>query len=173
VALLVEGLPEAALSAQKILRAPSTAGLVTDAASEPMRILVVDDNRVNLKVAEKQLQRLGYRVELASGGRSAIEALSRTRYPIMLLDCEMPDMDGYETTAEIRKSENGSLRTIIIAMTAHALEGARARCLAAGMDEYVAKPVTLQALIAVLGRCVLLMKDEMVGTPNEARTEAP
>ena len=130
-----------------------TLGLEDEAEHGPMHILVVDDNRVNLRVAEKQLQRLGYRVDLADGGKAAIDALSGTKYPIVLLDCEMPEMDGYVTTAEIRRRENGSRHTMIIAMTAHALEGERARCLKAGMDDYVAKPVTLQALAAVLARC--------------------
>jgi signal transduction histidine kinase/FixJ family two-component response regulator len=131
--------------------------LKTD-ASDGQIILVVDDNLVNLKVAAKQLQRLGYRVGLADSGKAAIDALSSARYPIVLLDCEMPEMDGYATTAEIRRREGGARHTIIVAMTAHALEGARGRCLDAGMDEYVAKPVTLQTLAAVLERCAVLAR---------------
>jgi signal transduction histidine kinase/FixJ family two-component response regulator len=134
------------------------AGLPADGASAPMRILVVDDNLVNLKLAEKQFQRLGYQVDLACDGKAAIEALSRTDYPIVMLDCEMPDLDGYTTAAEIRRSEGKDRHAIIVAMTAHALEGTRLRCLDAGMDEYLAKPVTLQALSAVLERCALLAK---------------
>ena len=128
----------------------------TAAPRDPERILVVDDNLVNLKVAEKQLQRLGYRVDLAGGGKAAIEALFSTHYRVVLLDCEMPEMDGYATIAEIRRRENNRRHTIVVAMTAHALEGARLRCLEAGMDEYVAKPTTLNSLIAVLERCALL-----------------
>jgi two-component system, NtrC family, sensor kinase len=125
---------------------------------DPVRVLVVDDNLVNLKVAEKQLQKLGYRVDLAGGGKAAIEALFSTHYAVVLLDCEMPEMDGYATVAEIRRIEGATRRTIVVAMTAHALEGARLLCLNAGMDEYVAKPVTLTALTAVLERCALLAK---------------
>jgi CheY-like chemotaxis protein len=119
---------------------------------------VVDDNLVNLKVAEKQLQKLGYRVDLADGGKAAIEALFSTHYAAVLLDCEMPEMDGYATVAEIRRLEGAARHTIVVAMTAHALEGARLHCLDAGMDEYVAKPVTLIALTAVLERCASLAK---------------
>jgi len=122
------------------------------------RALVVDDNLVNLKVAEKQLQRLGYRVDLAGGGKAAIEALSSARYAFVLLDCEMPEMDGYATAAEIRRLEGAARHTIVIAMTAHALEGSRLHCLDAGMDEYVAKPVTLTSMTAVLERCARLAK---------------
>ncbi len=134
-------------------------GPALDAASDPKRILVVDDNLVNLKVAEKQLQKLGYRVDLAGGGKAAIEALFGTHYTVVLLDCEMPEMDGYATVAEIRRLEGANGRTMVIAMTAHALEGARLRCLNAGMDEYVAKPVTLNALTAVLERCALMVTE--------------
>jgi CheY-like chemotaxis protein len=129
-----------------------------DEASNLQTILVVDDNQVNLKVAAKQLKRLGYRVDLADSGKAALDALSSPHYPIVLLDCEMPEMDGYATTAEIRRRDGDSRHTIIVAMTAHALEGARRRCLDAGMDEYVAKPVTLQTLAAVLERCAVLAK---------------
>jgi len=122
---------------------------------DPKRILVVDDNLVNLKVAEKQLQKLGYRVDLAGGGKAAIEALLSANYAVVLLDCEMPQMDGYATVAEIRRRENKQRHTIVIAMTAHAIEGARMRCFDAGMDDYVAKPVTLNALSAVLKRALL------------------
>ena len=80
----------------------------------------------------------------------ALAAMSSSPYMVVLLDCEMPEMDGYATTAEIRRRDNGHRHTKIIAMTAHALEGARERCLESGMDEYIAKPVTLKALEAVL-----------------------
>jgi CheY-like chemotaxis protein len=146
-------------SLEKLPPASQTIPRAVKAPNDPLHILVVDDNRVNLMVAERQLQRLGYLVDLADGGKAALDALSKARYPIMLLDCEMPEMDGFATTAEIRRLENGSRHTVIIAMTAHALEGARIRCLQAGMDDYVAKPVTLQALAAVLTRCAALAKN--------------
>ncbi len=144
---------------ETIPHSPQVAGFATDALHDPMRVLVVDDNLVNLKVAEKQLQRLGYRVDLVGDGKAAIDALASTHYPVVLLDCEMPEMDGYAIAAEIRRRENDQRHTIIVAMTAHALEGARLRCLDAGMDEYVAKPVTMPALAAVLERCALLAKE--------------
>ena len=105
---------------------------------------------MNRKVARKQLERLGYQVDTVDGGKPALAAMSSAPYMAVLMDCEMPEMDGYATTAEIRRRDNGDRHTNIIAMTAHALEGARERCLASGMDEYIAKPVTLKALEAVL-----------------------
>ena len=117
---------------------------------DPMRILVVEDSPVNRKVAQRQLERLGYLVDAVDGGKAALAAMSNASYPVVLLDCEMPEMDGYATTAEIRRRASGQRHTTIIAMTAHALEGARERCLESGMDEHVAKPVTLETLVAVL-----------------------
>ena len=133
------------------LAAPSAAAVPSnDKSPDPMRILVVDDNLVNRKVAQKQLERLGYLVDAVEGGKPALAAMASAPYPVVLLDCEMPEMDGYATTAEIRRRESGQRHTTIIAMTGHALEGARERCLESGMDEYVAKPVTLDTLAAVL-----------------------
>ena len=158
VALVESGLSGSETPARESESSTSQNG-APEATPDPKRILVVDDNLVNLKVAEKQLQKLGYRVDLAGGGKAAIEALFGAQYTVVLLDCEMPEMDGYATVAEIRRLEGANGHTMVIAMTAHALEGARLRCLNAGMDEYVAKPVTLNALTAVLQRCALLVNE--------------
>jgi two-component system sensor histidine kinase/response regulator len=149
-ALLASG-PPILHGPQDELAAPPAAAVPSNGKSPaPTRILVVDDNLVNRKVAQKQLERLGYLVDTVDGGEPALAAMASAPYPVVLLDCEMPEMDGYATTAEIRRRENGDRHTTIIAMTGHALEGARERCLKSGMDEYVAKPVTLDTLAAVL-----------------------
>lgn len=120
------------------------------AAPDAKRILVVDDNAVNRRVAQKQAERLGYLVDTVEGGKDALTALACVHYWVVLMDCEMPDMNGYATTGEIRRREGSDRHTTIIAMTAHALEGARELCLEAGMNDYIAKPVTLESLSAVL-----------------------
>ncbi len=114
------------------------------------RVLIVEDNTTNQMVAMGLIARLGFDAEVVSNGRQAVEAVARSRYDAVLMDCNMPVMDGYEATAAIRHMEGDGARVRIIAMTASALAGDRERCLAAGMDDYLAKPVKLRDLERVL-----------------------
>jgi signal transduction histidine kinase/DNA-binding response OmpR family regulator len=111
-----------------------------------IRVLVVEDNLVNQRIASKMLENLGYIPDVASNGREAIEAVLRNRYQVILMDCQMPEMDGFQTTHEIRGLEADGIRVPIIALTANAMSGDRDRCLQAGMDAYLTKPIDLQQL---------------------------
>ncbi len=117
-----------------------------------LRLLVVDDNPVNQKVAVKMLEKLGYRVDVAGNGNEALAALTRHRYNLVFMDCQMPELDGFETTRMIRSHEQPGTHLPIIAMTANAMQGDREHCLASGMDDFVSKPVKSQDLSAILGR---------------------
>jgi signal transduction histidine kinase/DNA-binding response OmpR family regulator len=112
------------------------------------RVLVAEDNAVNQKVAVKMLERLGCEVTLASNGRQAIEKLEAGNCDLIFMDCQMPDLDGFEATAEIRRRYGSAIP--IVAMTANAMEGDRGRCLEAGMDDYISKPVKPASLKTVL-----------------------
>jgi two-component system, sensor histidine kinase and response regulator len=111
-----------------------------------LRVLLVDDNLVNRTVGAKQLTALGYTAELADCARQGLEIVAQSAPDLVLMDCEMPEMDGYEAVAEIRRREANARHTVVIALTAHATADDRARCLDAGMDDYLSKPVKLQAL---------------------------
>ena len=119
------------------------------------RLLVADDNETNQMVAVSMLRRLGYSADVASSGREVIEALARRPYDAVLMDCQMPIMDGFKATEAIRKTEIGSRRrTPIIAMTANAFKEDREHCLAAGMDDYIPKPVRVEDLDRVLRQAI-------------------
>jgi two-component system sensor histidine kinase/response regulator len=125
----------------------------TEPAGSPgARVLVVDDNEVNRFAAIRLLQTLGLNVDVATDGREAITMSGRRNYAAIFMDCQMPNVDGYTASRMIRKRDRGTRRTPIIALTAHALEGDREKCLAAGMDDYIAKPLRLQTVEALIQR---------------------
>ncbi|HKX24782.1 MAG TPA: response regulator, partial [Actinomycetota bacterium] len=135
-------------------RVPTTSNARKGPAEvRPLRILVAEDNAVNQQVALLVLGKLGYRADVAGDGREAIQALERQRYDVILMDVQMPELDGLEATREIRKRWTGpERRPRIIAMTAGATENDRQACLAAGMDDYVSKPIRQEELAAALSR---------------------
>jgi signal transduction histidine kinase/DNA-binding response OmpR family regulator len=115
-------------------------------------ILLAEDNLVNQKVATRMLEKLDYRVDVASDGRTAVDAWQTGRYDLILMDCQMPELDGYEATREIRRLENGARHIPIVALTAHAMKGADEICITAGMDAYLSKPIERDDLAATLAR---------------------
>ena len=122
----------------------------------PLRILLAEDNAVNQKLALRLLERLGYRADVAANGLEAIEALRRQPYDVVLMDVQMPDMDGLEATQAIHQEWPGERRPRIVAMTANVMKEDREACLAVGMDDYLGKPIRVEELIAALSRCQAL-----------------
>jgi len=129
------------------------------------RVLLAEDNPVNQQVAAAMIQRLGLRVDVAGNGKEVLEQMALLPYDLVFMDCEMPEMDGYAATAEIRRRTTGAPRVPIVAMTAHAMEGDRERCLAAGMDDYVTKPVNPAVIEAVIRRWIRTSEDRNGGEP--------
>jgi len=119
----------------------------------PLRILIAEDNRINQRVALKLLERIGYRADVAANGLEVMHALERQAYDVVLMDVQMPEMDGLEATRAIRGRWRREQAPRIVAMTANAMRDDREECLAAGMDDFISKPVVLSQLAAALERC--------------------
>jgi two-component system sensor histidine kinase/response regulator len=134
----------------KLNNGASTASDSAMSGAFDARVLVVEDNAVNQKVAVRLLAKLAIRADVAANGREAVEMWRLLPYDLVLMDCQMPEMNGYEATAEIRVLEGPDQHVPIIALTADAVEGARERCLEAGMDDIVTKPVTFENLARAL-----------------------
>ncbi|HEX9793803.1 MAG TPA: response regulator [Planctomycetota bacterium] len=135
-------------------------------AAHALRVLLVEDNRVNQKVASKMMESWGHHVDIADNGQISLDMLAAADYDIVLMDVQMPVLDGFQATEQIRRREDPQRRTPIVAMTAHALKGYRDRCLRAGMDNYLSKPVDSQELF-------LLLEDTPLRTTGAASSERP
>jgi CheY-like chemotaxis protein len=146
---------------------PAEAAAVTGA-----RILIAEDNEVNQLVIETMLAKRGFEVDVANDGAEALAKLAHGEYAAVFMDCQMPNVDGYEATARIRAQERDGRRLPVIAMTAHAMAGDRERCLDAGMDDYLSKPLRPELLDAVLERWLGLAPAAGDGVVAEAEAVA-
>jgi signal transduction histidine kinase/CheY-like chemotaxis protein len=144
-------------------------------ASAPL-VLVAEDSQVNQIVAARTLERCGCRVDVVADGRAALEALAKQHYDAVLMDCQMPDMDGYQATAELRRRERAADgHTPVIAMTAQAMDGDRERCIDAGMDDFISKPMRHQDLADTLRRLIpshSVTSSELSAAPASAEGSA-
>ena len=181
----LHGILAAALKGEKAI--PSLVSSTSHITSglglrHPMRLLLAEDNVINQKVATRLLEQMGYRVDVVQNGLEVLHALDRQKYDVILMDVQMPDMDGLEATRRIRQQWTGAKRPWIIAMTANAMDSDREMCLKAGMDGYLTKPVRIEALESELVRSsknigqivdfsVLSRFGEMTGTGQEAVRE--
>jgi CheY-like chemotaxis protein len=131
-----------------------TRHIVSENANSGVRILLAEDNAINQKVAQHMLKNLGYRLDVVANGWEAVRALEMIDYDLVLMDCMMPDMDGFEATAMIRDADSNVKNhdVPVIAMTANAMKGDREKCIEAGMDDYLAKPVNKHELKSVIER---------------------
>jgi CheY-like chemotaxis protein len=131
----------------------------------PLRLLLAEDNAVNQKVALRTLERLGYRADLAGNGLEVLDALRRQPYDVVLMDVQMPELDGLEATRRLRRELTPERQPYIIAMTANAMRGDREICLAAGMDAYLSKPVRIEELAAALEQYSTRVPPQSPATP--------
>ncbi|MBI2810013.1 MAG: response regulator [Candidatus Melainabacteria bacterium] len=132
-------------------------GVEPEKVDSGRHILIAEDNQVNQRVAVLQLQQIGFTADVVSNGEEAVEAANKNKYDLILMDCQMPIMDGFGATREIRKAEIRTGRRVpIVAMTAHAMEGDREKCIAEGMDDYISKPVNPTVLSAILEKWLQL-----------------
>ena len=136
-------------------RSGAPAGSTLDAQMaerHPLRILLAEDNLVNQKLALRLLSQMGYRADVAANGLEVLQSLQRQAYDLVLMDVQMPEMDGLEATRRIRAEGTPHGQPRIVAMTANAMQGDREQCLAAGMNDYLTKPIRVDALRAALER---------------------
>lgn len=146
---------------------------MADRPQQSLRILLAEDNPVNQKVALRQLQSLGYKADVVANGQEVLDLLQQVRYDLILMDCQMPVMDGYEATRRLRQQERRSgHRTVVIAITANAMQEDRERCLQAGMDDYLSKPVLKEDLQRLLNHWSQLIAQSAGGSSNQAASEA-
>ena len=152
--------------------------LIVDALQPKLKILLAEDNLINQKVALKQLHNLGYKADVAANGQEVLQLLAKIPYDLILMDCQMPIKDGFETTREIRQqidavqTASGPRRPVIVALTANAMKEDQQRCLDAGMDDYLSKPVAKEKLAAVLKRwtCTILAPEGAIASQQEVPT---
>jgi CheY-like chemotaxis protein len=133
-------------------RPPLVAATIEDESA--VRVLVAEDNPVNRLLVKRMFEKLGCHIDLASNGREAVDMATQSRYDIIFMDCFMPELDGYSASRELRELEQTEYRVPIIALTANAMADDRSKCIAAGMDDYLSKPVGIEDLRKSIERWV-------------------
>ncbi|MBV8550858.1 MAG: response regulator [Acidobacteriaceae bacterium] len=152
------------------MMSPASEADTTVSQAAQFRILMAEDNAINQRVGKLILQRAGFEIDLVSDGSEAVEAHRTNPYDLILMDCQMPTMDGFEASRLIRDLEQK--QPVIVAVTANALVGERERCLNAGMDDYLSKPFQAEQLVAVVKRWLGFRRDnDGLRTPEEQQSE--